>query len=78
MKENNYVLHTRDGVQLLTESQAINNALKQEKSGISPRYAFRDHKTGERLACMVNLCGRVRGCLPSPRWQNDSYNRFSW
>lgn len=41
MKENNYVLHTRDGVQLVTESQAINNALEQEKSGISPRYAFR-------------------------------------
>lgn len=49
MKENNYVLHTRDGVQLVTESQAINNALEQEKSGISPRYAFWDYKTGENL-----------------------------
>ena len=49
MKENNYVLHTRDGVQLVTESQAINNALEQEKSGISPCYAFRDYKTGENL-----------------------------
>ena len=49
MKENNYVLHTKTGVELVTESQAINNALEQEKSGISPRYAFRDYKTGENL-----------------------------
>lgn len=40
MKENNYVLHTRGGVQLVTESQAVNNALEQEESGISPRYAL--------------------------------------
>ena len=64
MKENNYVLHTKNGVELVTESQAISNALEQEKSGISPRYAFRDYKTGENLT--------------PPRWQNDSYNRFSW
>lgn len=49
MKENTYVLHTRDGVRLVTGSQAISNALEQEKSGISPRYAFRDCKTGENL-----------------------------
>ena len=33
MKENNYVLHTKNGVQLVTESQAVNNALEQEKAG---------------------------------------------
>ena len=49
MKENNYVLRTKNGVELVAESQAINNALKQEKSGISPRYAFQDYKTGENL-----------------------------
>ncbi len=49
MKGNNYVLHAKNSVQLVTESQAINNALEQEKSGISPRYAFRDYKTGENL-----------------------------
>ena len=49
MKENNYVLHTRDGVQIVTEYQAINNALEQEKSGITPRYVFRDYKTGENI-----------------------------
>ena len=49
MKENNYVLRTKNGVELVTESQAINKALEQEKSGISPRYAFRDYNTGENL-----------------------------
>ena len=33
MKENNDVLHTKNGVQLVTESQAVNNALEQEKAG---------------------------------------------
>lgn len=47
--DKNYVLHTRDGVQLVTEAQAINNALEQERSGIVPRYSFRDYKTGENL-----------------------------
>lgn len=49
MHENNYVLHTKNGVELVTESQAINNALDQEKSGVIPRYSFRDCKTGENL-----------------------------
>nr|DAP26282.1 MAG TPA: hypothetical protein [Caudoviricetes sp.] len=31
MNENNYVLHAKNGVVLVTESQAINNALDQEK-----------------------------------------------
>lgn len=49
MNENNYVLHAKNGVVLVTESQAINNALDQEKSGVIPRYSFRDYKTGEKL-----------------------------
>lgn len=49
MHENNYVLHTEKGVQIVTESQAINNALDQEKSGVIPRYSFRDYKTEEKL-----------------------------
>lgn len=49
MHENNYVLHTKNGIELVTESQAINNALDQEKSGVIPRYSFRDYKTGEKL-----------------------------
>lgn len=47
--EERYILHTKSGVQIVTESQAINNALDQEKSGVIPRYSFRDYKTGEKL-----------------------------
>ena len=47
--EKNYILHTKNGVQLVTASQAISNALEQEKNGISPRYAFRDYKSGENI-----------------------------
>lgn len=47
--DKNYVLHTVAGVQLVTESQAINNALEQEQSGIVPRYSFRDYKARENL-----------------------------
>lgn len=47
--EERYILHIKNGVQLVTESQAIRNALEQEKSGISPRYAFRDYKSGENI-----------------------------
>lgn len=47
--EERYILHTGKGVQIVTESQAINNALDQEKSGVIPRYSFLDYKTGENL-----------------------------
>ena len=47
--EERYILHTGKGVRIVTESQAINNALDQEKSGVIPRYSFRDYKTGEKL-----------------------------
>lgn len=67
MNENNYVLHAKNGVVLVTESQAINNALDQEKSGVIPRYSFRDYKTGENLtppgwlvwSTFVDGCGVV-------------------
>lgn len=47
--EERYILHTGKDVQIVTESQAINNALDQEKSGVIPRYSFLDYKTGEKL-----------------------------
>lgn len=47
--EERYILHMKNGLQLVTESQAISNALEQEASGIAPCYAFRDYKTGENL-----------------------------
>lgn len=45
-----YILHRKGcAAELVTAKQAINNALAQEESGIIPRYAFRDYKTGENL-----------------------------
>ena len=66
--ERSYILHLKDGAKIVTESEAIRNALKQEKEGVQPRYAFHDYKTGQNLtapgvACMVNVCGRLRGCI---------------
>ena len=49
MKEKTYILHLKNGVKIVTESDAILNAEEQEKNGIKPRYAFRDYKTGKNL-----------------------------
>ena len=65
--EERYILHTKNGVELVTESQAISNALEQEKSRVIPRYSFRDYKTGEKLtppgwlvwSTFVDGCGVV-------------------
>ena len=48
--EKSYILHRKgQAAELVTAEQVINNALEQERSGIVPRYAFRDYKTGEKL-----------------------------
>lgn len=57
--EERYILHTGKGVQIVTESQAINNALDQEKSGVIPRYSFRDYKTGKNLHRPDGLYGQL-------------------
>lgn len=57
--EERYILHTGKGVQIVTESQAINNALDQEKSGVIPRYSFLDYKTGENLHRPDGSCGQL-------------------
>lgn len=49
MEERKYILHTRNGVELVTESQAIENALQQEKAGIQPLYCWYGSKTGENV-----------------------------
>lgn len=49
MEERKYILHTRNGVELVTESQAIENALQQEKAGIQPLYCWYDSKAGENV-----------------------------
>lgn len=43
--ERNFVIHSRlKGTFVLSESEAIKNALEQEAQGIKPCYAWRDRK----------------------------------
>ena len=49
MIERNYLLHTQNGNRIITESEAIENALEQEAAGIKPMYKVRDYKTGEAI-----------------------------
>ena len=45
-----YILHRKgQAAELVTTEQVINNALEQERSGIVPRYSWRDAKTGEKV-----------------------------
>ena len=44
MIERNFILHTKDGNKVITESEAIQNALDQERQGIEPMYSFYDYK----------------------------------
>ncbi len=44
MMERNFILHTKDGNKVITESEAIQNALDQERQGIEPMYSFYDYK----------------------------------
>lgn len=42
--ERNFVLHTKGGTKVITEKEAIENALLQERKGIKPIYSFWDSK----------------------------------
>ena len=44
-----FILHLKNENKVITEADAFREADKQEKSGISPRYAWRDNKTGEPI-----------------------------
>lgn len=44
-----FVLHLKNENKVVTESDAFREAYKQEKSGIAPRYSWRDNKTGEPI-----------------------------
>ena len=45
----NFLLHTKDGNKIITESDAIQNALDQERDRVKPHYSFYNHKTGEEI-----------------------------
>lgn len=47
--ERTYILHLKNGNKVISESDAINNALEQESSGICPHYAFYDYKKAKSI-----------------------------
>ena len=47
--ERSFILHLKNENKLITEADAFREADRQEKAGISPRYAWRDGKTGEPI-----------------------------
>lgn len=49
MSERRFVIHTKDGNKVITESEAIKNAQEQESEGIKPHYSFYDYKNKEQV-----------------------------
>ena len=47
--ERSFILHLKNENKLITEAGAFREAERQEKAGISRRYAWRDGKTGEQI-----------------------------
>lgn len=45
--ERTFIFHLHAGTKIITESDAINNALDQEKEGVEPHYSFYDYKKHE-------------------------------
>lgn len=44
-----FILHMKSGAKIITEADAINNALDQEKEGVVPHYSFYDYKNHEHV-----------------------------
>lgn len=49
MSERRFVIHTKDGNKVITESEAIKNAQEQEQEGITGHYSFYDYKNKEQI-----------------------------
>lgn len=47
--ERTFLLHLKSGNKIITEREAIDNALQQEKEGIQPHYSFYDYKAKEKI-----------------------------
>lgn len=47
--ERTFILHLKNENKVITEADAFREAERQKKAGISPRYAWRDGKTGEPI-----------------------------
>ena len=44
-----FLLHLKSGNKIITEREAIDNALQQKKEGIQPHYSFYDYKAKEKI-----------------------------
>ena len=44
-----FLIHTKNGNQIITEEEAIKNARDQEKSGLAPAYSFYDFRKKETI-----------------------------
>lgn len=44
-----FILHLKSGTKIITESDAIKNALDQESEGVDPHYSFYDYKNHEKV-----------------------------
>ena len=57
-----FILHPKNENKVITEADAFREADKQEKTGISPRYSWRDSKTGEPITqkffTQKNICAQ--------------------
>lgn len=47
--ERAFILHLKSGTKIITESDAIKNALEQENEGVEPHYSFYDHVRHEQV-----------------------------
>ena len=47
--ERTFLLHLKSGNKIITEREAIDNALQQKKEGIQPHYSFYDYKAKEKI-----------------------------
>lgn len=47
--ERTFILHLHTGTKIITETDAIKNALEQEKEGVEPHYSFYDYKNCEKV-----------------------------
>ena len=44
-----FLIHTKNGNQIITEEEAIKNAQDQENSGLVPAYSFYDSRKNETI-----------------------------
>ena len=49
LMERKFLLHLKSGNKIITEKEAIENALQQEEEGVKPHYCYYDYKNNMRF-----------------------------